>query len=288
MIDEAPAKIEGLPNSTGRRTALAKWLTQPDNPFTARVMVNRVWQGHFGRGLAANASDFGKLGLEPTHPELLDYLAKQFVNDDWSLEKTASPDRHFGDVSPIGSSIPTAAKGRLKDPENLLLWRARPHRLEAEQIRDAVFALTGELSDKSGGPGANYSDPRRTIYTRIMRNSRDPFTDVFDAPQWFSSASSRPTTTTPVQSLLLVNSAFMLQRGRAFAARLEKLAPGDTNKQIETAYRLAFGRAPSDDETKAATAFLGKQLGRVDSKVASSDQAGFCPKKCLTATDKRR
>ncbi len=278
VLDEAPAKIDGLPGSTGRRSALAFWLTRPDNPLTVRVIVNRVWQQHFGRGLAANASDFGKLGQQPTHPELLDYLAKHFVEGGWSLKKlhrlivTSATYRQ-------SSQHPDAEKGRLKDPENLLLWRARPHRLEAEQIRDAVFAVTGELNEKIGGTGVNYGEARRSIYTRIMRNSRDPFTDVFDAPLWFASASSRPTTTTPVQSLLLVNSPFMLQRGRALAGRLEKLAPNDETKQIETAYRLVFGRAPSDNEAKAASAFLTQQAGTVDSKVAGSDQASFLPEK---------
>lgn len=278
ILDEAPAKIKGLPHSTGRRATLARWLTQKENPLTARVMVNRIWQGYFGRGLAANASDFGKLGEAPTHPELLDYLAWQFVESGWSLKKlhrtivTSATYRQ-------SAQHPDAAQGRLKDPENLLLWHFRPHRLEAEQIRDAVFAVTGELSTKTGGPGGDYNEPRRSIYTRIMRNTRDPLTDVFDTPQWFSSASSRPTTTTPIQSLLLINSAFMLQRGRAFANRLEKAAPNDEAKQIEIAYQLAFGRTPSEKEKSTARAFLKKQATTVNSKASNSAQAVFIPEK---------
>lgn len=278
LLDPAPAKIQALPNSTGRRASLAKWLTQPDNPLTPRVMVNRVWQNYFGRGLAANASDFGKLGQAPTHPELLDYLARQFVENGWSLKKlhrqivTSATYRQ-------AAKNPDAAVAKQKDPENLLLWHFRPHRLEAEQIRDAVFALTGELSAKSGGAGSDYNEPRRSVYTRIMRNTRDPLTDVFDTPQWFSSASSRATTTTPVQSLLLINSAFMLQRGRAFANRLEKLAPNDAAKQIKIAYQLAFGRAPSDRESAAANTFLAKQSTNVDKRRSTSDQADFVPEK---------
>ncbi len=292
ILDENPAKISALPGSTGRRAALAKWLTQPDNPLTARVIVNRIWQGHFGQGLASNASDFGKLGEAPSHPELLDYLAKWLMDNDWSLKKlhrfivTSAAYRQ-------STAHPTAEAGRLKDPENRLLWRARPRRLEAEQIRDAVFFVTGEIQEKApllragnplagggvGGPGVNYGEPRRSIYTRILRNTRDPLTDVFDAPQWFSSASSRPTTTTPVQSLLLVNSPFMLQRGRAFAARLEKLAPGDVNAQIRHAYKIAFGRTPLESEAKAAAAFLGQQEKGVDTKRSTSGQAAFLPEK---------
>ncbi|HEX3870036.1 MAG TPA: DUF1549 and DUF1553 domain-containing protein, partial [Pirellulales bacterium] len=223
VLDESPAAITplpGVPNSSGRRAALARWLTDPANPLTARVMVNRVWQYHFGRGLAANASDFGRLGEPPSHPELLDWLALNFIEDGWSLKRL-----HKRIVNSAtyrqSADHPEPDAGRLRDPENRLLWRGCVRRLEAEQIRDELYGVTGELTLAGGGPPTPATEPRRAIYTKIMRNTRDPLLDVFDAPYWFNSASSRDTTTTPVQSLLLINSQLMLQRAAALAKRLE-------------------------------------------------------------------
>ena len=274
LLDPKPAQIAAVPNSTGRRSALANWLTQPENPLTARVIVNRVWQQHFGRGLAANASDFGKLGDAPTHPELLDWLAIRFVQDGWSLKKL-----HQQIVTSAvyreSSTHPNPSMGRLKDPENKLLWKAGVRRLEAEQIRDALFAVTGELTPTEGGPGSAATEPRRSIYAKIMRNTRDPLLDVFDAPYWFNSASSRDTTTTPVQSLLLINSPVMLARSRAFAARLEKDEPNADSARIIRAYRLAFGREPTAEEVAAAEKFLAEQPRRIDANKSGSVSATF-------------
>lgn len=282
LLDPEPARIEALPQSpqtTGRRAALALWLTRPDNPLTARIIVNRVWQQHFGRGLAANASDFGTLGEPPSHPELLDWLSAWFQREGWSLKKL-----HRLIVMSAtyrqSSLHPDPEPGRLLDPENKLLWRCRPHRLEAEQIRDAVFAVTGELQlEPSSGPGVLASAPRRSIFTRILRNTRDPLADVFDAPLWFASASSRDNTTTPVQSLMLVNSPFLLQRSRSFAARLQKLSPGDEAGQVVQAYRLAYGREPSSSERENALRFIAAQRPRINAQLASSAQAAFVPEK---------
>jgi len=276
ILDAKPAAIEKLPDvprSTGRRAALARWLTRSDNPLTARVIVNRVWQQHFGRGLAANASDFGHLGEPPTHPELLDWLAGEFVREGWSLKRlhrlivTSATYRQ-------AAEHPQPAAGRLADPENRLLWRAGVRRLEAEQIRDALLAVTGELNLTAGGPGTAGAESRRSIYTRIMRNSRDPLLDVFDAPFWFSSASSRDTTTTPVQSLLLINSSLMLSRAKALAQRLAREEP-DEAARVGVAYRLAFGREPTAEERSAARAFLERQAQRVDPNRSGSAAAAF-------------
>jgi len=295
VLGDVKPDIKPLPNSTGRRTALAEWLTQPDNPSTARVLVNRVWQQHFGRGLAANASDFGKLGEKPSHPELLDWLATRFVADGWSLKRlhklivmsaTYRQSSVAADVRRLTSKSDSGARNEeksqslvtsaaTKDPENRLLWRANTRRLEAEQIRDAVYAVTGELDLEAGGPGANFSEPRRSIYCKFLRNTRDPLIDVFDAPFWFTSASSRDTTTTPVQSLLLINSQFMLQRAKALAERLEKDASMDDAKLVERAYQLAFSRAPKPGETEAAMKFLGEQPERIDPERAGSAKAAF-------------
>jgi hypothetical protein len=295
LLDEKPMPVEPLANSSGRRAALANWLTRPDNPLTARVLVNRLWQQHFGKGLAANASDFGRLGDPPTHPELLDWLASEFV------EPTPRPDRQGGrDVGALpdgrasawsikrlhrlivtsatykqSADHPAAAAGRLKDPENRLLWRGTVRRLDAEQIRDAIFAVTGELDLTAGGPGVAAGEPRRTVFTKVMRNTRDPLLDVFDAPLGFTSTAARDTTTTPIQSLTLANNPVLLRRARALAERLEKESPGDDAAKLDRAYRLAFGRPPTAEEASAARAFLAEQAKRIDPKRAASAAAAF-------------
>ncbi len=279
VVDPNPVKATTHPNSTGRRSALAEWLTRPENPLTARVVVNRAWQQHFGRGLAANTSDFGVLGEKPSHPELLDWLADWFVSEGgWSLKKlhrllvTSAAYRR-------SSEHPATQAGRLKDPENRLLWRWQPRRMEAEQIRDAMLAVSGELEITNNVAGVTPDLPRRTIYTRFMRNTRDPMADVFDAPMWITSAASRDTTTTPVQSLLLANSALLRNRGRAFATRLEKASGSDPAAQIHLAYRLAFGREATTEEVSAAQKFLTRQATMADPKRLDSGQANFVPGK---------
>lgn len=276
ILEPGPATVsppDDAPQSTGRRAALARWLTRPDNPLSTRVIVNRVWQYHFGRGLAANSSDFGHLGERPSHPELLDWLTARFVREGWSLKPlhrlivTSATYRQ-------STQHPQVEVCRLKDPENRLYWRGNTRRLDAEQIRDSVFAVTGELSEAAGGPAVESAQPRRTIYTRVLRNNRDPLLDVFDLPIFFSSAPSRDTTTTPLQSLYLINNQTMLLRARALAMRLEREAP-DAENQVEAAYRLAFGRRPRTEERAAALRFLAEQARRIDPAEAASADAEF-------------
>jgi hypothetical protein len=270
VLDEKPAVVEPVPtapNSTGRRTALARWLTQPENPLSTRVIVNRIWQYHFGRGLVASSSDFGHLGEKPTHPELLDWLTTQFVKDGWSFKKmhklilTSATYRQ-------AAVAPTPEVARLKDPENRLLWRMNTRRLDAEQIRDAILSVTGELDLKMGGGAVDYGKPRRTIYARVTRNVRDPLMDVFDAPEGFASTSQRNTTTTPTQALLLINSQMMLQHAKSFAGHLEKDKRASDDQTITTAYRLAFGRAPDATELRSARQFLDEQVKRLSPEAA--------------------
>ncbi len=275
ILDDKPAVIPPLPanlDSTGRRAALAKWLTRPDNPLTARVIVNRLWQQHFGRGLAANASDFGKLGEAPTHPELLDWLAGGFIENGWSFKKL-----HRLIVTSATYRQTATATRDAKDPENKFYARGTTRRLDAEQIRDAVFTITSELNLKTGGPAVNASDPHRAIYTKMLRNTRDPLLDVFDAPLWFQSAASRDTTTTPVQSLMLINSQFMLQRAKAFANRVSKDCGPNASEEklVSHAYELAFGRAPTAAQRDFAVKFLAAQPARISPALASSAQAAF-------------
>ena len=276
ILDDKPALINPPANglkSSGRRSSLANWIADKNNPLTSRVMVNRIWQQHFGKGLASNASDFGKLGDPPSHPELLDWLASYFTENNFSIKKlhrlivTSATYRQ-------SSNHPELEANRVIDPENKYLWHGTIKRLDAEQIRDAIYATTGEIKLQSGGPGASSADARRSIYTKIIRNNRDPLLDVFDAPYWFSSASSRQITTTPVQSLLLINSPLMLARARAFAERLNKEEP-DPKKRIDLAYKLAFGRAPNPEETNTSTSFLELQAKRIDPKKAASPSASF-------------
>ncbi len=284
LLDEAPAAIPTLnaqPSSanfqptTGRRKALADWLTQPENPLTTRVIVNRVWQGHFGHGLVDTSSDFGKLGQPPSHPELLDWMARRFVQDGWSFKQL-----HrlilLSATYQQSARNPEAENARVKDPENRLLWRANTRRLDAEQIRDAILAATGELDLFAGGPSADWGKPRRTIFTKVIRNTHDPLLEVFDAPDGFQSASQRNTTTTPTQSLLMINSPWSLARAKAFATRLQKDASSSSDDALLTdAYRLAFGREPSLAEREGATRFITQQGGFVAARKSEVKAAPF-------------
>jgi hypothetical protein len=259
VIDPADAKVNAIGSmSTGRRSALARWITQPDNPLAARVMVNRIWQYHFGRGLALNASDFGRLGEKPSHPELLDWLARWFVDNGWSLKKL-----HRLIVTSAtyaqASENPMAAVAQQKDPENRWLWRGTTHRLEAEQIRDAMLAISGELQVPKGGAGVDAGKPVRSIYTRLMRNTHDSVTEVFDQPEGIVSTAQRNVTTTPTQSLLMINGRWPLERARAFAARLERDHPNSTGEQITEAFQLTYGRGPTRAEKEKIEKLLFTQ-----------------------------
>jgi mono/diheme cytochrome c family protein len=279
-LDELPAKITPLPNSTGRRSALAHWLTQPENPLTARVIVNRVWQYHFGHGLAVNASDFGTLGEKPSHPELLDWLARWFVDNGWSIKKLH---RLIVTSATYAQSAtnPIAAQAKLADPENRLLWHMPTRRLDAEQIRDAMLAVTGELEFPEGGPALELSHPVRSIYSKLRRNSRDPVLEVFDQPERFSSASQRNVTTTPTQSLLMINGKWTLERARAFAARLRKENSSEEREILTDAFRLCFGRDPSASLLDAAHNFIEQQAKEISGAV-DSEAATFVSEKMQT------
>jgi len=273
VMAPGPASIVPVPtapNSTGRRTALARWITDPKNPLTTRVIVNRVWQYHFGRGLVTTASDFGRLGTPPSHPELLDWLMRRFVEGGWSIKTlhrlivTSATYRQ----SALRDMPAIAAK---TDQGNTLLWKMNSHRLAAEQIRDAALAVSGELNPKQGGSSDQpASSLRRTIYSRVLRNSRDPLLDAFDAPDALSSTPERNSTTTATQSLLMINGPWMLKRAEAFARRIEKSA-SESASQIDLAYRLAFGRLPSDRERILARAFLDSQRDQIQTSIVPTE-----------------
>jgi mono/diheme cytochrome c family protein len=242
VLEERPAVIE-IPtaaNTTGRRAALARWIGSADNPLSTRVIVNRVWQQHFGRGLVASSSDFGRLGEPPSHPELLDWLTTRFVADGWRLKPLHR--RIMTSAAYRQASVRAAPElARRIDPDNRLLWRMNPRRLEAEQIRDALLAASGELDLAAGGPGAEVDAPRRSIYLRVIRNQRHPLLAAFDGPDGFGSVAQRYVTTTPTQALLMINGPWPLDRARALAGRLQREG-GDTPGMLALAFRLAWGR----------------------------------------------
>jgi hypothetical protein len=255
IFDPAPADIEGLAGSTGRRSALALWIASPDNPLTARVMVNRIWRYRLGRGLAASTSDFGRLGGPPSHPQLLDWLASRLMEEGWSVKRidrlivTSAAYRRAA----LGSQ---ADEARRIDPENRFFARRDVRRLEAEQVRDAMLAVSGELDLSQGGPSVEADQPRRSIYVKVVRNKRDPLMESLDAPDGFSSVAERHATTTPTQSLVLVNGPWPLARAQALAARLAQEAGSEPATLIERAFALAYGRPPDSSEREAALRFL--------------------------------
>lgn len=251
-------EIETRPGTTGRRSALAEWLVREDHPTTARVMVNRIWQHHFGKGIAASPNDFGMLGEKPSHPELLDFLAGEFVKGGWKIKRmhriimTSEAYRQTARFEP-------SHLHELTDPENKMLWRYPPRRLSAEEIRDAMLAVSGELLSRDGGPAQVSSVPVRSIYVKKMRNTPDRILQCFDSPSGFTSEPERLNTTTPTQSLLLANSEWPLARARAMAERVlgkKKLA---TKEDVARAYEMAWGREASGAEVKAALDFLAMQ-----------------------------
>ena len=251
-------------NSTGRRAALARWIAAPENPLTARVLVNRLWQWHFGRGLAPNTSDFGQLGGLPSHPELLDWLAAEFVASGWSIKHVqrliVSTAAYRREVRP-GTASSAAA---VSDPQNSLFWRFDCRRLDAEQVRDAALAVSGDLDSTAGGPSVPPTKPRRGIYTTVLRNTRDALCDAFDSPDGYSSCAQRNTTTTPMQSLFLINGDWMLTRARSLALALDRADIADDRLLAAEAIRRITGREPTAGRLEAASRFLAEQRGRLD------------------------
>jgi hypothetical protein len=278
-FDPAPARVERpatTPRSTGRRLALARWLSRPDQRLTTRVIVNRLWQYHFGRGLSATASDFGRLGDPPSHPELLDWLATEVVARGWRLKPihrlivTSAAYRQ----SSSRSETDLAAARRV-DPENRLVWKRTVQRLDAEELRDAMLAASGELDLAIGGPSAPLTRPRRTIETRVIRNAPDSLLDAFDAPDGTSPTARRSTTTTANQALLLINGAWTLARARALAGRIEQQKPSsiEDEDRIVLAYRLAVGRTPDRDEIDLAIGFLNHQAHLPQTRIEPASRA---------------
>ncbi len=294
IVNASDPKIVPLANSTGRRTALANWLASADNPLTSRVFVNRLWNYHFGQGIAPSPSDFGVMGGRPSHPELLDWLASEFVNTGWDvkrMQKLMVMSETYRQSSAFNEQ---AAK---EDPKDKWLWRFPRERLEGESIRDAALMVSGLLTDKVGGPSVFPELPsgagkprggwatsvtkeqdRRSVYIFVRRNSRYPMMEAFDMPDTHESCGRRNQTITAPQAMSLLNSKVSLDWAEAFAGRIIRQAPNDANAQIDLAYRLAYGRHPDGFEKDAVQTFLAKQksliAGRADrgEKLASVSQ----------------
>ena len=254
-----------------RRAALAQWIASPDNTLTARVMVNRLWQHHFGRGLVATPGDFGMKGAPPTHPELLDWLAREFIARGWSLK---AMHRLIVLSAVYAQSSAPAAETLALDPDNLLFSRQNRVRLEGEAIRDSLLAVSGRLNPKMFGPGVMPPIPeaitatsqnwtttpdaaehaRRSIYIFARRNLRYPFLEVFDAPDSNLPCAERGRSTTAPQALSLLNSAEVTAAAGAMAERLIKEMPPGADRARQ-AFRLALGRSPTESELAAAMEF---------------------------------
>jgi hypothetical protein len=297
VLSQGPLEVPvPLKQSSGRRLWLARWMASPSNPLVARVMVNRVWQWHFGEGLVASENDFGVVGQRPSHPELLDFLATEFVRSGWSLKQLH---RLIVTSKTYQASSEWNSQAASVDPENTLLWRWKPRRLEAEAIRDATLAVSGDLNLQAGGPSiypqvpqtvlASQSRPgdgwgksdekqaaRRSVYIFVKRSLALPELEVLDTPDTTSSCEQRPISTTGPQALTFLNGEFANQQARHFAQRLANHAGPSAKEQIEKAFELALSRPPDKRELKAATDFLDVQRRQIeaDSKdkgSASSD-----------------
>ncbi len=265
--------------TSGRRRALAEWIASPDNPLTARVMVNRVWHWHFGSGIVPTPGNFGKMGLPPSHPELLDWLATEFVRQGWSIKQ-------------MHRLIMTSQTYRMtsgfyqapnleKDPTNTYLWRFPLRRLEAEAIRDAILSASGKINLEAGGEAFFPSIPksvregyrqgkwvltkeepatwRRSVYTYWKRGLKYPMFEVHDQPDLNVTCEKRNVTTVPTQALTLLNNEFVLLQARHFAERVALASGEDPAKQIAALYRIALSRAPAAGELASYLAFFQKQ-----------------------------
>lgn len=260
-----------------RRRALAEWITHPKNPLTARVIVNRLWHWHFGRGIVDTPSDFGLGGGEPSHPELLDWLAARLKQEEWSL-KSIHRLILLSTAYRQQSRYPFDSPGVAVDANNRLLWRQNSRRIEAEAVRDAVLFVSGKLNPKRGGPGFEdfrYTDAyapiydyvvadeprlwRRTIYRYLVRTTPDQFLTALDCPDPANLSPKRLTTTTPLQSLALYNNEFMLRQARYFAERVAREAGSDPSDQAAHAFTIALGRPPAGTEADLSGALIQRE-----------------------------
>jgi hypothetical protein len=242
-------------NGSGR-LELAKAIARRENPLTARVMVNRIWQHHFGKGLVRTPSNFGKLGERPTHPKLLDHLASKFMEEGWSVKAVH---RHIMRSAAYQLSSRLDADDFQKDPENKLMWRMNRRRLEVEPWRDAILAAADKLDKSVGGPSVDLASPnnqRRTLYGKISRHDLNPLIRLFDFPDPNITSDERTVTTVPLQELFVLNSEFMVQNAKALAARLTADAKEEDTTRIGNAFVLLYGRPATKLEVQQGLEYL--------------------------------
>ena len=266
-----------------RRAKLADWVCDSQNALFARVIVNRIWHYHFGVGLVDTPNDFGFNGGRPTHPQLIDWLATELIRNDWNLKAIQ---RLIVNSATYRQSSRLRLEAYKVDAENRLLWRTTPRRLDAEQLRDAILAVSGELISTVGGPGfydfttyvhntqfyemvdpVGYSFNRRSLYRTWVRSGRNSLLDVFDCPDPSTKTPRRAITTTPLQALSLMNNAFLLRMCESLANRVSSEVGEDLEQQVKHVYELVYRRHPTDDEQQRAHSFAREHglpaLGRV-------------------------
>ncbi|MCA9135384.1 MAG: DUF1553 domain-containing protein [Planctomycetales bacterium] len=275
MLDPQLGTAES--NEGQRRVALARWITHPDNPLTRRVIVNRLWHWHFGKGLVDTPSDFGFGGGRPSHPELLDWLAAELDRQNWSLKAMHRLIVNSETYKQKSVGVTEQQSNRI-DADNRLLWRQNPRRIDAESTRDAVLFVSGKLNAIRGGVAFedfNYQDAyapiytyvtaddpkrwRRSVYRYIVRTTPNRFLTTLDCPDPANMTPNRLATTTPLQSLALYNNDFMLRQARYFAERLANEGGSDVAVQTTLAFGLAFGRKPTAEEAGLAEDLINRQ-----------------------------
>lgn len=294
LVKSQPAFPKGDRTSL-RRLTLARWISSRDNPLMARVIVNRVWQYHFGEGLVRTSSDFGLMGEKPTHPELLDWLANWFVENGLSLKKLH---RLIMSSNTYRMSKKSNPEYSAKDPENRMLWHMAYRRLEAEAILDSMLTVSGRLNPKMYGPSiypyvpdaalTGSSDPdeiwkpfdeaqasRRAIYSFIKRSLVVPALDVLDLCDTSRTSAKRLNTNVAPQALTLFNGLFVNLQARHFAERLMAEAGDEPEKQIELAYRLALARAPSGAERGDMLQFLERERARISRETGTDKRTAY-------------
>ncbi|HEV8131528.1 MAG TPA: PSD1 and planctomycete cytochrome C domain-containing protein [Acidobacteriota bacterium] len=295
FVNGTPPPIAHPPSdgniSSGRRRALAEWISSPENPLTARVMVNRIWHWHFGRGIVATPGNFGKMGVPPSHPELLDWLATEFVRQGWSIKQMHRLIMN-SETYKMDSSFYRDSNME-RDPANVYLWRFPLRRLEAEAIRDVILSASGRINLEAGGepffPSISKSlregyrqgkwvltheEPstwRRSIYAYSKRGLKYPLFEVHDQPDPNVTCERRNVTTVPTQALTLLNNEFVLIQARYFAQRVVHEAGSDIAKQIDVLYRIAVSRKPTRRELEQSQAFIQKQRNYHASRRLGSD-----------------
>ncbi len=303
LVDEPPPAPAPTDHSTGRRLQLARWLTRPDHPLTARVMVNRLWQHHFGDGIVSTENDFGLMGAPPTDQRLLDWLASEFVAGGWQIKRMQRL-MVLSRAYQMASTSPEVA-ARV-DPPGVLPGRFRPRRREAEALRDTILSVSGQLNPQGRGPGVypkisrevleTQSRPgdgwatsppaqaaRRSVYVFVKRTLLVPELEVLDFPSTEETCEQRIVSTIAPQALTFLNGEFIHEQAQAFAERLMKEAGTDDAARVELAYRLALSRRPSEKERAALLDFLSKQQAQIAADALGGSTADATRRQTLTA-----